>query len=113
MPGRLQSLRTTPTPQRMADLLDLAGRRWALCVIWELRRGPLTFRALREACGGISPGVLQCRLHEWRDAGVVENIPGLGYRLTARGEQLFQLLAPLQRWADAADIVSLATNKSH
>lgn len=96
---KLQSLRTAPTLPQMADLLDVAGRRWSLRVVWELRGGPLNFRALRHAAGELSPGVLQCRLHEWRDLGVVENIPGLGYRLTARGEQLFQLLAPLQAWS--------------
>jgi DNA-binding HxlR family transcriptional regulator len=84
----------------MVALFDVAGRRWSLRVIWELRGGPLNFRDLRGAAGDISPGVLQSRLHEWRDLGVVENIPGLGYRLTARGEQLFQLLAPLQAWSE-------------
>ena len=28
--------------------LDLLGRRWALRLLWELRDGPRTFRALRE-----------------------------------------------------------------
>jgi DNA-binding HxlR family transcriptional regulator len=84
----------------MAELLDLAGRRWALRVIWELRRGALTFRGLRDACGGTSPGVLQSRLGELRDLDVIERIPGLGYRLTGRGEQLFQLLAPLSQWSE-------------
>ncbi|MEX2123054.1 MAG: helix-turn-helix domain-containing protein [Woeseia sp.] len=85
----------------MATLLDLSGRRWSLRVVWELRQGALNFRALREACGRISPGVLQCRLHEWRSAGMVEKIPRLGYRLTARGERLFQLLAPLSDWVSS------------
>jgi DNA-binding HxlR family transcriptional regulator len=97
---KLQSLRAAPTLPQMEALLDVAGRRWSLRVIWELRGGPLNFRDLRRAAGDISPGVLQSRLHEWRNLGVVENIPGLGYRLTARGEQLFQLLAPLQAWSE-------------
>jgi DNA-binding HxlR family transcriptional regulator len=97
----LQTVREAPTPAKMAELLDLCGRRWALRVVWDLRRGALNFRALRTACGEISPGVLQSRLHEWRRLEVVESIPGLGYRLTARGEQLFQLLAPLGDWAGA------------
>jgi len=99
---KLQGLRIAPTAPQMAGLLDVAGRRWSLRVVWELRGGPLNFRALRRAAGDVSPGVLQSRLHEWRDLGVIENIPGLGYRLTARGEQLFQLLAPLQSWSGAA-----------
>jgi DNA-binding HxlR family transcriptional regulator len=95
----LQEVREAPTGAGMVELLDLCGRRWALRVVWELRAGALNFRRLRTACGGVSPGVLQSRLHEWRRLGVVESIPGLGYRLTARGELLFQVLAPLRGWA--------------
>ena len=88
-----------PTDRRMEALLALCERRWALRVIWELRNGPQTFRGLRQACGGISPSVLQRRLHAWRDLRIVENIPRLGYRLTAAGEQLFLILARLDKWA--------------
>lgn len=83
----------------MRGLLEVCERRWALRVIWELRSGPQTFRGLRQACGGISPSVLQRRLHAWRDLGIIENIPRLGYRLTAAGEQLFLILARLDKWA--------------
>jgi DNA-binding HxlR family transcriptional regulator len=99
----LQGVREAPTGAEMADLLDICGRRWALRVVWELRGGAMNFRGLRAACGEISPGVLQSRLHEWRRVNVVESIPRLGYRLTVRGEQLFQLLAPLSEWAAAGD----------
>ena len=83
----------------MAQALDLAGRRWAWRVVWELRVGPLNFRALQSACGGISPSVLQRRLHELRDLGIIEKIPRLGYRLSTSGERLFQVLAMLNRWS--------------
>ena len=91
--------RRTPTGSAMARFLEISGRRWALRVVWELRAGALTFRGLREACGGISPSVLQRRLHEWREFGVIERIPRLGYRLTVRGERLFPVLAQVDRWA--------------
>ena len=48
-------------------LLDLLGRRWALRLIWELREGPLVFRALQARCG-VSPSVLNTRLAELREA---------------------------------------------
>ncbi len=47
-------------------LLDLLGRRWALRVVWELRDGPLVFRALQERCAGMSSSVLNQRLRELR-----------------------------------------------
>lgn len=83
----------------MAAALALSGHRWAFRVVWELRVGPLNFRALQAACGGISPSVLQHRLHELRHYEVIEMIPDLGYRLSRTGEHLFQVLAQLDRWS--------------
>lgn len=85
----------------MAGALDVAGRRWALRIVWELRVGPLNFRALRASCGQVSPSVLQRRLHELRKLGVIEKIPRLGYRLSTHGEKLFQVLAQLDKWSVA------------
>lgn len=80
-------------------LLDLLGRRWALRVLWELRTEALSFRALREQSGGVSPSVLAARLAELREIGVVELSPE-GYVLTARGRALGKLLLPLDAWAE-------------
>src|SRR4051794_29849199 len=80
-------------------LLDVLGQRWALRVLWELREGrELTFRALREAGGGLSSSVLSARLSELRAAGIVERGEG-GYRLTAEGRSLNDALLPLNDWA--------------
>jgi DNA-binding HxlR family transcriptional regulator len=103
MAQRVQNLRRASTSRRMARALDIAGRRWALRIVWELRVGPLNFRALQDACGGVSPSVLQRRLHELRTEGIVEKIPRLGYRLSTSGERLFQVLAQLDKWSAALD----------
>ena len=100
MAHRVQNLRRATTTLPMRRALSLAGRRWALRVVWELRVGPLNFRALQAACGDLSPSVLQRRLHELRDLGVIEQIPQLGYRLSSHGERLFQVLAQLEKWSD-------------
>ena len=97
----IQSIRESRTSVGAAKALDQFGRRWALRVIWELRSEALNFRALRAACTGISPAVMQARLHQLRDLGLIEQIPGLGYRLTAAGEQLFRVMAPLAEWAES------------
>ena len=79
--------------------LDLLGRRWALRVLWELRDGlPATFRELRTRCDEMSTSVLNQRLTELRDAGIVEAATG-GYQLTKRGTELLEALAPLNEWA--------------
>ena len=80
-------------------LLDLLGRRWSLRVIWELRDGPLVFRALQERCAGMSSSVLNQRLRELRAAGILD--PGEdGYRLTDEGLRLLDAYVPLQAWAE-------------
>jgi DNA-binding HxlR family transcriptional regulator len=81
-------------------LLDLLGRRWSLRIIWELREAALTSRALRTACDEASPTILQTRLSELRAAGLVELMPGDGYRLTELGRDLFETFMPLHRFAE-------------
>ncbi len=99
MAQRIQNLRRAPTSTPMARALSLSGHRWALRIVWELRVGPLNFRGLQAACGGISPSVLQRRLHELRAEQIIEKIPRLGYRLSSSGEKLFQVLAQLDKWS--------------
>jgi DNA-binding HxlR family transcriptional regulator len=81
-------------------LLDLLGRRWTLRVLWELRNGALTSRALRAACDEASPTVLQARLSELRAAGLVSLRQRQGYRLTQLGEELIAAFWPLYSFAD-------------
>jgi len=79
--------------------LDLLGRRWALRVLWELRDGPLGFRALQAACDGMSSSVLRDRLRELSAAALVERGDDESYALTALGADLGTALAPLSQWA--------------
>lgn len=81
-------------------LLDLLGRRWMLRVIWELRGDPLAFRALQEACGGVSASVLRDRLAELREAKLVQHQRGSGYHLTPLGRGLLDAFEPLLRWSE-------------
>jgi DNA-binding HxlR family transcriptional regulator len=95
-PGR--HVRGSSTGRPIMAALDLLGRRWALRILWELRVGALPFRALREACGDVSPAVLNTRLAELREAGVVESTDA-GYAVTGAGRELCRALEPLSRWA--------------
>ena len=97
MPGR--RVRGSRTGRPIMAALDLLGRRWALRVLWELRRGPVNFRGLRERCDAMSPSVLNQRLVELRATGIVERHRDGGYRLTASGASLLHALAPLHDWA--------------
>lgn len=84
----------------MMQVLDWLGRRWTLRVLWELRDGARPFRALQERCDAVSPTVLNERLRELREAGVVEWQAANGYALTAEGRALGALLMPLHAWAE-------------
>jgi DNA-binding HxlR family transcriptional regulator len=75
------------------------GRRWALRVIWELHRKPLTFRDLQAACGDISPTILNTRLAELRVAGIATSDAN-GYTLTNEGKRLLKELLGLHDWAE-------------
>jgi DNA-binding HxlR family transcriptional regulator len=92
--------RGSRTGRPIMMLLDLLGRRWSLRIIWELREAALTSRALRTACDEASPTILQTRLSELREAGLVELVPGDGYRLTELGKDLFETFLPLHRFAE-------------
>ncbi len=91
-------VRGSRTGRPIMAALDLLGRRWTLRVLWELRQGPLTFRALRAACGGVSPSVLNARLTELREVGVLESTAE-GYVLTRSGRSLEKSLVPLWKWS--------------
>ena len=99
---------TTPLPRRrvrgsatgrpIMALLDLLGRRMAGRILWELRDGRLTFRALQQAAE-TNPSVLNARLGELREARIVEHGPD-GYGLTPHGKRLLDLFLPLHVWAE-------------
>lgn len=95
-------MRGSRTGKPIMALLDLLGRRWALRVLWELRDGERTFRELQAACDAMSPSVLNQRLAELRESGLVD-AKGQGYLLTNEGARLNAALLPLNdfaaRWA--------------
>ena len=94
MPKGKESAKSRP----IMVLLDSLGRRWSLRIIWELQSGPAKFRALRKACDGVSPSVLNKRIGELRELGFIDKTDS-GYALTPDGESLADRLAKLDRWA--------------
>ncbi len=96
-PGR--PVRGSKSGAPIMALFDLLGRRWSMGVLWTLSEGgPCTFRELQGRCESISPTVLNVRLKELREAGLVEH-DGLGYRATPSGRELYGLLVPLGQWS--------------
>src|SRR5689334_13495777 len=96
-PGK--RVRGSRTGRPIMVLLDALGRRWALRILYELSRGEQTFRALQASCDGVSPSVLNQRLAELRELGLIDS-GDAGYRLTEDGASLGKLLVPIDVWAE-------------
>lgn len=81
-------------------LFDLLGRPWAMGIVWQLQEAscPCTFRELQERCESISPSILNSRVKDLREAGIVERTLE-GYRLSERGRKLRELLLPFGDWS--------------
>ncbi|KZL20633.1 HxlR-like helix-turn-helix [Pseudovibrio axinellae] len=98
IPKAGEPVRGSKSGKPIMVLFDLLGRRWALGIIWNLSSGPQTFRSLQSNCESVSPTVLNTRLKELRECGIVINGDS-GYELTTEGKDLFVYLEPLGTWS--------------
>jgi len=96
LPGT--QVRGSKTGKPIMALLDLLGRTWALGIIWNLQRGPATFRELQQRCEKISPTLLNTRLKELKALKLIESKES-GYQLSHQGMELFDIIAPLGSWS--------------
>lgn len=94
-----QRVRGSTSGRPLMLLLDVLGQRWTLRVLWELRDGRQSFRALRERCDAVSPTVLSQRLKQLRGLGLID-LADDGYGMTASGTELGAMLAQLDVWAN-------------
>ncbi|HEV2755345.1 MAG TPA: winged helix-turn-helix transcriptional regulator [Actinomycetota bacterium] len=88
----------------LARTLDVAGDRWALLIVRELRPGPRRFTDLVDGLPGISRKLLTERLRDLERDRIVArtDLPPPAarqvYELTADGRDLADALAPLIAW---------------
>lgn len=104
------SSRSYRDPCGVARGLDIIGERWALLVVRDLLLGPKRFNDLLGGLSGMSPNVLNQRLSELTEHGVVRR-RDLGpparvrlYELTPWGRELEPLLLQLGRWGSQAPL---------
>lgn len=96
LPG--QKVRGSDTGRPIMVLLDQLGQRWTLRILWELRNERLTFRQLQTNCGELSPTVLNKRLKDLRELGLVDH-EAEGYGYTRLGRELGEILASMDQWS--------------
>src|ERR687896_1227452 len=88
----------------LARALDVAGNRWTLLIVRELRPGPRRFTDLVDGLPGISRKLLTERLRDLERDGIItrrELPPPIArqvYELTEDGRDLATAMAPLIAW---------------
>jgi DNA-binding HxlR family transcriptional regulator len=89
----------------IARSLEIVGERWSLLILRSVFLGLHRFDDLLDALG-ITRSVLTARLQRLVEEGVLERVPYQQrpvrheYRATAKGRELWPVLAHLLRWGD-------------
>lgn len=87
-------------------LIDVVGKKWAVCVVSLLGRyGTVRFGPIQRCLSGVSPATLTSTLRTLERARLVRRVaatdagrPVSAYALTGEGEKLWSSLKPLARW---------------
>ena len=90
-------------PQLLGESLDIFGDKWGieilLCAFFRIRR----FNDFR-LCTGISANILTDRLERFVASGILVRdqhaLGQAGYRLSAKGVDLYGVIVSVERWAD-------------
>jgi DNA-binding HxlR family transcriptional regulator len=89
----------------IARALEEVGEWWSLLIVRECTQGARRFDEFQRELG-IARNVLTARLRRLVELGVIERFPLgdraniEGYRLTAKGEDLYPVLVALMQWGD-------------
>ncbi len=105
-----EKVRGSESGSPIMAILDLMGRKWALGIIWNMSETPVTFRELQKKCESISPAILNSRIKDLREAGLIERTLN-GYVLDDNGKELQSILKPLGKWSNswAMDVFDFKT----
>ena len=87
--------------------LNVIGGKWKPLILFELKKGPRRFSALRRAIPDVTQKMLTDRLKELERDGIVDRKvypvipPKVEYSLTRYGESLRPILAAMAQWGTA------------
>ncbi|MDB8793992.1 helix-turn-helix domain-containing protein [Romboutsia sp. 1001216sp1] len=91
-------------------LLDFAMEfikgKWKSILLCNLYRGPKRFLELQKSIGSLSQKVLNEKLKELENDGLIEKIvyaevpPKVEYFLTDKGKELYEIISPLENWSN-------------
>src|ERR1700742_3411902 len=89
----------------IARALDEVGEWWSLLIVRDCTQGSRRFDEFQRELG-IARNILTARLARLIELGIIEKFPledranTDGYRLTAKGEELYPVLVSLMQWGD-------------
>lgn len=91
-------------------LIDVVGKKWAVCVISLLGRyGTVRFGPIQSCLSGVSPATLTSTLRALERTKLIRRVPAEGprgpvkaYALTPSGSELNRSLLPLASWLRSA-----------
>jgi len=91
-------------------LIDIVGKKWAVCVVALLGRyGTVRFGPIQHCLAGVSPATLTSTLRSLERARLVRRVrvdgtrgPVRAYALTSPGRSLYESLRPLAGWLRSA-----------
>lgn len=94
-----------PVCQIFHRAMEIIGKRWSGAIIFALFSGPMRFNEFHEAIPDISSRLLNERLKELEDYGLLtrevvrERPVQIVYRLTDKGRELQPILQLISNWA--------------
>jgi DNA-binding HxlR family transcriptional regulator len=94
-----------PAADALGRAFRFLGKRWTALVLGHLSAGPIGFRELSRAVGGVSDSVLSDRLSDLAAGGLVVRTVDAGppvsvkYSLTPSGRALMPALEQIAEWA--------------
>ena len=90
--------------------MRLLGGKWKGSILWHLKDGPVRFNDLARQLGGASKKMVNQRLKEMEEAGLLERRVlstrpiAVAYEITDFGRSALDVLDQLRAWSEEQDI---------
>ncbi|ANJ66567.1 transcriptional regulator [Halothiobacillus diazotrophicus] len=104
--GRKTVINTCTEPCPIERGMRVIGGKWKGSILWHLQEGPVRFNDLARQLGGASKKMVNQRLKEMEDIGLIERKVlstrpiAVAYGITDFGRSTLRVLEQLKDWAE-------------
>lgn len=108
--GRKSVLEPCTEPCPIERGMRLIGGKWKGSILWHLKDGPVRFNDLARQLGGASKKMVNQRLKEMEEMGLLERRVlntrpiAVAYEITDFGQSALKVLDQLRRWSEQQKI---------